>query len=103
MYVPVVAGGNRRVDVDDQLVVQGSLLDERQDEGLPAPAGIGLAGGGREPPKRQRAVGVVMVVHCDADLAQVVRTLRPPSGFAGRLHGRQQQGDEHPDNGNDYK
>jgi len=37
----------------------------------------------------------------DADLAQVVDTLRPPGGLAGCLHGRQEQRHEAADDGDD--
>jgi hypothetical protein len=43
------------------------------------------------------------VVHVQAktDLLQVIRALRPPGGFARRLNGREQQGDQDADNGDD--
>ena len=41
---------------------------------------------------RQMAVSVMIVVHRNGDLFQIVRTLSPPSGFARRLNGRQEQG-----------
>jgi hypothetical protein len=34
-----------------------------------------------------------------ADLSQIVETLRSPRGFARHLHGREQQGYQHADNG----
>ena len=42
-------------------------------------------------------MGVVIVVHRQADLLQVVGALHPAGRLARRLHGRQQQGDQHAD------
>ena len=46
-------------------------------------------------------VGVVM--HAQADLLQIVRALRAPGRFAGRLHGRQQQRHQHADDGDHHQ
>ena len=45
-------------------------------------------------------VGVVIAVHSDADLMQIVRAAHAPGGFPRRLHGRQKQRNEQPDDGN---
>jgi hypothetical protein len=42
----------------------------------------------------EHVVGRVVVVQSQADLFEVVNALRSPGGFAGRLHGGQQQGDQ---------
>ena len=39
-------------------------------------------------------------VKCQTELFQMVRTLHSPGRFAGRLHGRQQKGDQNPDDRN---
>ena len=36
-------------------------------------------------------------------LPKIVRTTHPPSGFAGRLDGRQEQSDEQADNGDNHQ
>jgi hypothetical protein len=43
----------------------------------------------------------MIAVQRHADLVQVVRALPAPGRFAGRLNGRQKQGDQDPNNG-DY-
>jgi hypothetical protein len=50
----------------------------------------------RERPKR-----VVIVLHSQAELLQVVLALRLPSRFAGGLHGGNQQRDQDADDGDD--
>jgi hypothetical protein len=40
-------------------------------------------------------------VEAEPDLLQVVETLGTPRGFSGRLHGRQQQRNQHTDNRDD--
>ena len=40
------------------------------------------------------SLGVVVVVHREAELLEVVDALRAPGGLAGGLDGRQQQGDQ---------
>jgi hypothetical protein len=49
--------------------------------------------------RRQGIERVVMLVQRQAHLLQIVLALRPPRGFASRLHRRQEQGDQHADNG----
>jgi hypothetical protein len=43
----------------------------------------------------------VVVVQSDADLLQIIGALDSPGGFSGRLDRRQQQGNQHGDNGDD--
>src|SRR5690606_24823647 len=84
------------------LVVERSLVDIRQKHGehavaapLAAPPVGGDADGSvslsavRE--LRQNAVRVVVVVHCQADLLQVVAALGAAGGLSCLLDGRQQQ------------
>src|SRR5262249_9845270 len=66
------------------------LLDEGEDghgPGAPA-AAVGPH------PGRQVAVGVVVVVHAQADLFEVVLALDAGAGLADFLHGGQEQADE---------
>ena len=43
----------------------------------------------------------MVIVHGQADLLQIVDALGPPCGFARRLNGRQQEGDQDRDDGDD--
>jgi hypothetical protein len=45
------------------------------------------------------AVRVVMDVASQSHLFELVRALGPPRGLAGRLHGREEQGDQGADDG----
>jgi hypothetical protein len=49
-------------------------------------------------PQREHPEDVVIVVHGNAELLQVVAALRPAGRFAGGLDGGKQQGDEDRDN-----
>ena len=46
---------------------------------------------------RKITLSVVELVNRDAKLMQIIDAMRPPCGLAGRLHGRQQQRDQHAD------
>ena len=46
---------------------------------------------------------VVIIVDGDADLVQIVLTLRARGGVTYFLHGRNEQRDQNADNGNDHK
>ena len=75
-----------------ELVVQPLLLDVGQDRHPPAQQPLAvLADDG----PGEMAVGVVVVVHRQGDLLEVVDALRPPGGLARRLHRREQQRDQH--------
>ena len=52
---------------------------------------------------REAAVDVVVVLHRQGELLEVVGALCPACGLAGRLHRRQQQGDQHADDGDDHE
>ena len=53
--------------------------------------------------QRERRNGLVIVVHRQADLLEVVDALGPAGRLAGRLHGRQEQGDQHGDDGDHHQ
>jgi hypothetical protein len=85
-----------------KIVVQGLLLDERQQLGDPAKvagaaaaAAVGTPAGSHR--QRIDPERVVIVGHCDADLVQVVGALRAPRRLARGLHRRQQDRHEHAD------
>jgi hypothetical protein len=100
---PDVAEGAVGITADDVIavevegVVQVLLLEVGQGEGHPGPPAAPLDA------RRQAALGVVVVVHRQADLLQVVGALGAPGGLAGTLHGRQEQGDEHADDRDDHQ
>jgi len=48
-------------------------------------------------------VGLGVLANSQADLPEVIGALRPPGGFAHRLHGRQQQRDQHADDGDHHQ
>jgi hypothetical protein len=43
---------------------------------------------------------VAILMHCQSDLAHVVRTLGAPPSSTSRLHGRQQERDQNANDGN---
>ena len=97
----VVVNFFRHVEVDG--VVEGRLFREgkRGRKGAPtAPVGIARAARGRigiailRGGLGENAVGVVIVVHGQPDLLQVVGALNAAGGFASRLNGGQQQSDQ---------
>jgi hypothetical protein len=46
-------------------------------------------------------MGAFVIVQSQADLFEVISALQASGGFAGRLHGWQQQADENTDDGDD--
>jgi hypothetical protein len=50
---------------------------------------------------REKLIDVGVVMGGQADLLQIVAALTPAGGFARRLNGRQQEGDQHGDNRDD--
>ncbi len=52
-------------------------------------------------PRRKASKDILVVVHPQADLLEVVGTLGAVGGFAHFLHGRQQERDEDADDGDD--
>ncbi len=71
---------------------QRGLLEERQDTGVARILVIRLDQG-----EREAAIDVVVVVHRQGDLLDIVDALGAAGRLAGRLHGRQQQGDQQGD------
>ena len=84
--------GVRPVQALVVLLVDVVLLEVRQNVRHPAHAH--RTRGTRPQVARQAAVGVVVVVHCQANLLQVVLAGTAGGGLAHFLHGRQQQADE---------
>ncbi len=60
---------------------------------------MGVGGRGNIP-RGERAVRIVIVVHRQADLLQVVEARRAAGRLAGLLHGGQKQGNQNADDGN---
>ena len=58
---------------------------------------LGIAAGGEE------ALCRMVVLEAEAELLDVVGTLRAPGRLAGRLDGREQQADEHADDGDHHQ
>ena len=54
-------------------------------------------------PGRKDRVHLLIVVHRQRHLLQIVEALHPPGRFAGRLHRRQEQCHQHADDGNDHQ
>ena len=53
--------------------------------------------------RRKLPIDIVEVMQRENELFLMVRALRPPRGFAGGLHSRQQQSDQDSDDGNDHQ
>src|SRR5262249_16653826 len=85
-------GRVRGVDAGDALV-QGRLLDVREDGREPAPGTtiVVIAPGIGALVARQFLESVVIAVSADDDLTQVVLALSPRGGLADLLHGRNEQ------------
>ena len=80
------------------------LLDIGQKKDHPALARQRAGIGGRRPHRcREEAARVVEVMQGEADLLQVVFALDAIGGLAHLLHGRQQQADEHGNDGNHHQ
>jgi hypothetical protein len=71
------------------------LLDERQD--VDEPTGLVPGDAGRRVSSRE----VVIVVKRDPKLLEIVLAGHPAGGLAGGLYRREQEGDEHADDGDD--
>ncbi len=82
--------------------VQRILLDEVREHGRPAPTriAVGLAA---HPACRETPVGRLVVVQGQPDLADVVLALDSPRRLPGGLDGREQQGNEHPHDGDHHQ
>ena len=83
--------------VEPELFAQVVLLKVRQEVNAPTPSGRGVEGtrvgrrveGIRHIPGRELAQRIVVAVHGQPDLLQVVRTLHPGCGLADLLNCRQ--------------
>jgi hypothetical protein len=84
-------------------LVDGALFDEVHEDRHPTMQRFDVAVRVRLAHVGRRELsGAALVVHeGDADLVQVIGALSPPRRFTRRLHGRQQKGDQHPDDGDD--
>ena len=54
-------------------------------------------------PHGEGVVLIVIILGGQADLLEIVRALGTSGGLAGRLHGRQQQRDQHGDDGDHHQ
>ncbi len=82
-----------------ELVKERLLLQERQDPDHPVLAQpTTLDRTGWKP-----SVCVVIALQCQAELPEIVAARRLPRRFASGLHGRQQQGNQDADDGDDYQ
>ena len=78
------------------LVIEVVLFDEREqfrEDAHPLPGTF----------HREGSEGVVVVVNAQADLLQVVGAIDAAGRFAHLLHRRQQQADQHGDDGDDHQ
>src|SRR5262249_52840336 len=125
VLVPGEAAGRAEINADhyvaDEMVVRVApgvvLFDERQDLVAPTPVLLGGdaravgvypgAGTGVRVPVfaavGEHAVGVVVSVKGEADLLEVVGALDAVGRLADLLHGRQQQRDQHADDGDHHQ
>jgi len=89
--------------IQTQLLVQVSLFHERQDGHHPAELPLARHVRRTDRCGRKLPVHFVVVVQPQADVLEVVVALRTPCGLARRLRGRQQQGDQNADDGDDHQ
>ena len=103
----VALGGKAEVDG----VVQRPLLHIAEHLAMGAPAGPVVIRSTlarpvphvARPAHREDAVGAVVIVQRQPDLLEVVGALRSPGRLTGRLDGRQEQGDQDRDDGDDHE
>jgi hypothetical protein len=76
----------------DERVEERLLLDLRQDHRAPERLASIES-------RREGRMRVVIVVHGDPEVFQVIAAGKAAGGFAGLLDGRQQQGEQHADQG----
>src|SRR5262249_53579611 len=73
-----------------------ALFETRENHRAPAEAAADVAG--REGvAHRKAAMCIVVAMHRETNLLELVRTARPAGAFPRRLDGREQEGDEHAD------
>ena len=91
----------RTFTVEVELVVDVSLFDVGQDSHEPGETVSTRLRG--QSAWWKHAVGVFIIMNRQADLLEIVLALQPSRRLARRLHGRQQQGDENADDGDDHQ
>jgi len=105
-----VPGRFGRRDVALAQRVQTLLIQVREDVVDPSPrladaeAAVGIADPAPTPSSgREMPLGLLVLREGQGDLFQVVLALRPPCAFPGRLHCRQQEGDQDADDRDDHQ
>ena len=112
-----VVGGGVGAAVEIDLVVDHGLIQLRQQlskrrKAVPIPRGRAAVGGSRpvvgrrnvhDPSRRKHPERIGIVMQGESQLLQVVATLRPAGRFAGLLDRRQQQGNQHGDDGDHHQ
>jgi len=83
------------------LSVQSILLQKRQHFERPTGVGPEIAGEQRPRPRRQRLLGIVMMLQSQGDLLQLTLTGDPSSRGPHLLDRAEQQADQHRDDGDD--
>ena len=78
-------------------------FEKRQQVGIGREAAALAVDQSPQPARREAIVDAVVVVDRQADLLEVVLALGASGRFARRLHGRQQQSDQHADDGDDHQ
>jgi hypothetical protein len=87
-----------------QRVRQVALLDKREQEGTPTPNGTVAAARWIFVVLHRKFLMRIMIgVHGQPELLQIVAALHSASRFASRLHGRQKQPYQNSNNGNDHE
>ncbi len=82
-----------------KLLIDRSLIEHRQNEGLPTKSrSIPRRADVGRPRGREYAMNVVIVMHRESDLLQIVSATRAAGGFAGALNGRGQKRNAKGDN-----
>ncbi len=114
MHDRVARIGNRKIEIERgelatplTLDRRRNLLELREDQRRPRQApdsvDVGLVAGDANPARRKHQIGIVVVVQGDADLMEVVSTLRSARRLAGRLHGWQEKGRKDADDCYDHE
>ena len=71
---------------------------------MPRPRGrLAVSTGLNEVPSGKTPLDAVVIVQSETDLLEVVRALCTTGGLAPRLHGREQERDEHGNDGDDHQ